>query len=66
MCELETRAGIGSSNASTPASSLLRQAVCDRRAQLYRNGHSWNSALARTHGRDQFKENWAKVFADSL
>ena len=65
--ELETRAGIWKFDANTPNQSFTKAA---RFATGVRNGTGMtfvgNQLYAMTHGRDQFKENWPKVFADSL
>jgi glucose/arabinose dehydrogenase len=66
--ELETRAGIWKFDADTQNQSFTPAA---RYAVGVRNGTGMAIApggdlYAMTHGRDQFKENWPKVFADSL
>lgn len=66
--ELETRAGIWKFNADAQNQSFSPSA---RYATGVRNGTGIAFApggqlYAMTHGRDQFKENWPRVFADSL
>ncbi len=65
--ELETRAGIWKFNANTPGQQFSRDT---RFATGIRNGTGMaflgTQLYAMTHGRDNFKEHWPKVFADSL
>jgi glucose/arabinose dehydrogenase len=66
--ELETRAGIWKFSSTTPNQAF---SASTRYATGARNstgmGFASNGQLyAMTHGRDQFKENWPRVYADSL
>ncbi len=65
--ELETRAGIWKFDANKPNQSFSPSA---RFATGVRNGTGMtfigSQLFAMTHGRDQFKENWSKVFPDSM
>jgi glucose/arabinose dehydrogenase len=65
--ELNTRAGIWKFSATTPNQAFSESA---RFATGVRNGTGMtfvgSQLYAMTHGRDQFKENWPKVYADSL